>query len=225
MKRFPFYLSCLAVVLALSIAIPIAFSGASDGQADPIPDGGVDGLPDAPADSLLGPPVPVADTFRISGISRAEKGTLALAVDKDAKIAFPSVMWSLWLSKDTHVRAVGQSLVKDDKGLMPEPVLLLDADLTAGTYEIPIDDAPLGQYRVTWIVGGVSQQFNLTVVSGTAGVMEYVKEDDFIKVAPGFLKQEEKEIALGCIVLALVPSLFILPYWMRKKDDDYYHVF
>jgi hypothetical protein len=58
---------------------------------------------------------PVDDDYRIWGTSTPDKGSLMLAINEDARIVFPSVAWSIWLSEPMAV-----TLTTPNGGLVDE---------------------------------------------------------------------------------------------------------
>lgn len=151
------------------------------------------------------------DTYRIWGVSKTEGGTLALAIDETTKIAFPLITWSVYLAEDTHVKMThGEDII-------------IDASLTAGIHDYDVEIAP-GAYVTVWEIGEEKTTMALTVVSGATSAMEYEYPNDILTITKAQYKKEEQEIAIGCIILALMPSIFIIPYWQRRKDEDFYDV-
>lgn len=182
----------LFVIITLTIAPIFAFTG-----------------------DIVAEETPSAD-YRIWGVSRADNGTLALAIDDNAKIIFPNVVWSIWVAQPTPVKAIVTNASADN--------VIVDDVIPAGIHNFDVV-APIGAYNVTWTIGTATQTYNLTVASGTSSAVEYERPDHTIKVTQEYLSREEMNIAGGCILLALVPSLFIIPYHIRKKDYDYYDLF
>lgn len=149
----------------------------------------------------------------IIGISQLTDKGLRLGIDDKATVAYPDVTWYVFLPADTHVT-----------GADPEGSII-DDNLTAGLYIFTRSYEPGEPAEITWSIGGDVSTFELKIASSAAMAHKLDKPDNTIEVTPEFLTQEEREIAGGCIILALVPCLFIVPYWIRRKQEDFYEIF
>lgn len=79
-----------------------------------------------------------AESYRIWGSSKAEKGSMILAIEPGARIIFPLVTWSLWLADSAHVTLTTPNGV------------LIDGTLPAGIHDFTEAYEP-GAISVIWI--------------------------------------------------------------------------
>lgn len=155
---------------------------------------------------------PVDNDYRIWGTSTPDKGSLILAIDDDARVIFPAVRWSIWLSAPAEVTLTTPSGV------------LVDEILPAGLHDFTDVYEP-GHISVVWQVGQDTINYNLMVATGAAAAAEIDDPADTITVEKWVLEQEYRDLAIGCIICALVPSMFLIPYYRRKKNDEFYLAF
>lgn len=153
-----------------------------------------------------------AESYRIWGSSKAEKGSMILAIEPGARIIFPLVTWSLWLADSAHVTLTTPNGV------------LIDGTLPAGIHDFTEAYEP-GAISVIWIVGDDVITYALTVASGGAAALDIDDLPETISMEKWIYERENQHLAIGCILCALVPSLFLIPYFKRKKDDEYYLAF
>lgn len=153
--------------------------------------------------------------YVLIGQSTTGNGGLILGITDKATVAYPSITWTLWIKADTHVSHTA-----------PDGTIVLDEVLSAGLYEysytLPADSGKVG---FIWEIGDKTVTYNVTIAANSTAAWDYEKVLDTITVEKSFLTQEERETAIGCILCALVPSLFIIPYWRRRIDEDYYTAF
>ncbi len=155
---------------------------------------------------------PVDDDYRIWGTSTPDKGTLMLAINEDARIVFPSVAWSIWLSEPMAVTLT-----------TPNGVLVNEV-LPAGVHDYN-DVYETGAIAVVWTVGADTITYKLTVASGAGSAIAIDDPPVTITIEKWALEEQNRNLAIGCILCALVPSLFLIPYYKRKKNDEYYLAF
>lgn len=158
---------------------------------------------------------PYEGDYRISGTSKTSSGSaLILGIDEGARTAYPLITWTIYLKADTQVNLTTPNGV------------IVDSVLPAGLHDFTDHYEPdAGAIIATWTVGPVVKEYRLNIASSASSAVSYDRADDSIKVTPDFLNKEEREVALGSIICALVPSLFLIPYWQRKKDEDFYYAF
>ena len=155
---------------------------------------------------------PVDDDYRIWGTSTPDKGTLMLAINEDARIVFPSVAWSIWLSEPMAVTLTTPNGV------------LVDEVLPAGVHDYN-DVYETGAIAVVWTVGADTITYKLTVASGAGSAIAIDEPPATVTIETWALEEQNRNLAIGCILCALVPSLFLIPYYKRKKNDEYYLAF
>jgi len=155
---------------------------------------------------------PVDDDYLIWGTSTPDKGTLMLAINEDARIVFPSVAWSIWLSEPMAVTLTTPNGV------------LVDEVLPAGVHDYN-DVYETGAIAVVWTVGADTITYKLTVASGAGSAIAIDDPPVTITIEKWALEEQNRNLAIGCILCALVPSLFLIPYYKRKKNDEYYLAF
>jgi len=155
---------------------------------------------------------PVDDDYRIWGTSTPDKGTLMLAINEDARIVFPSVAWSIWLSEPMAVTLTTPNGV------------LVDDILPAGVHDYN-DVYETGAITVVWTVGADTITYRLTVASGAGSAIAIDEPPATVTIETWALEEQNRNLAIGCILCALVPSLFLIPYYKRKKNDEYYLAF
>lgn len=157
------------------------------------------------------PADPAAD-YRIWGSSTADKGSIILAIDEEARIIFPIVKWSIYLTDSTHV------MLTTPNGIIVDDILAAGIHDFSDTYES-------GSLSVNWSVGDDKITYALTVASGGASALDIDDPPATITMEKWIYERENQHLAIGCILCALVPSLFLIPYFKRKKDDEYYLAF
>ena len=155
---------------------------------------------------------PYEGEYRIWGASTPDKGTLMLAIDEDARIVFPSVEWSIWLSEPMAVTLTTPNGV------------LVDEVLPAGVHDYN-DVYETGAITVVWTVGADTIAYRLTVASGAGSAIAIDEPPATVTIEKWVLEEQNRNLAIGCILCALVPSLFLIPYYKRKKNDEYYLAF
>lgn len=155
---------------------------------------------------------PVDDDYRIWGTSTPDKGTLMLAINEDARIVFPTATWSIWLSEPMAVTLTTPNGV------------LVDEVLPAGVHDYN-DVYETGAIAVVWTVGADTITYKLTVASGAGSAIAIDDPPVTITIEKWALEEQNRNLAIGCILCALVPSLFLIPYYKRKKNDEYYLAF
>lgn len=157
------------------------------------------------------PADPAAD-YRIWGSSTADKGSMILAIEEEARIIFPIVKWSIWLAEPAEVTLTTPNGV------------VVDEILAAGIHDF-LDTYEPGSLSVTWSVGDDKITYTMTVASGGASALDIDDPPVTITIEKWALEEQNRKLAVGCILCALVPSIFLIPYFKRKKDDEYYLAF
>lgn len=156
-----------------------------------------------------------SDDYRIWGTSKTASGSsLILAIDETARVVYPVVSWSIYVADDMAVKLETINGVLIDEILAPG---IHDVNETYAT------DA--GAITVTWTVADKVITYKLNVAYGASSAAAYDAPDNTVSVTPDYLSKQERNVAIGCIICALAPSLILIPYWQRKKDEDYYYAF
>ncbi len=155
---------------------------------------------------------PYEGDYRIWGSSTPETGTLMLAIDEDARIVFPCATWSIWLSEPMAVTLTTPNGV------------LVDEVLPAGVHDYTDVYEP-GAITVVWTIGADTITYRLTVASGAGSAIAIDEPPATVTIEKWVLEEQNRNLAIGCILCALVPSLFLIPYYKRKKNDEYYLAF
>ena len=158
---------------------------------------------------------PYEGDYRISGTSKTSSGSaLILGIDEGARTAYPLITWTIYLKADTQVNLTTPNGV------------IVDSVLPAGLHDFTDHYEPdAGAIIATWTVGPVVKEYRLNIASSASSAVSYDRADDSIKVTPDFLNKEEREVALGSIICALVPSTLPYSILATQKDEDFYYAF
>jgi len=147
------------------------------------------------------------DDVTIHGISERSGSMLKIAVTGGVSMAYPDITWYVYLPAAAHVSHTinGNATI--------------DADLDAGlhSYDLSYD---VGTAAIVWSVDGIEYTFTLRITTTSAIIPEEV-DDGKIRIDPSFLAELERDVAIGCIVAALIPSIFIVPFWKARKDEKW----
>ncbi len=152
---------------------------------------------------------PYEGDYRIWGVSTPDSGALILAINENAKIVFPSVTWYIWLDTPTNVK------------LTTPNGEVVNESLAAGIHSFK-DSYATGQASTIWVIGEDTITYTFTVASGAASAVEIDQPNLTITITKSQLDEDKRNLAIGCILCALAPSLFLIPYYKRKNNDDYY---
>lgn len=156
------------------------------------------------------------DYYLSATTKQNENSTMALAVDDRSVVAYAMFEWVLYLADDTHVTHY------DADG-----VLIVDEILNAGlhifTYKIdPEEHARAG---LTWQIGNDTVEYNLRIASTASQAYDWQTKSDDVTVSAKWITEEQKEIAIGCIVCALIPAIPIIPLIKKRADNEVYPLF
>jgi len=194
----------IAVILTI---VFIAAMGAVGSTADSV---------DAAEPITLGaedsPVVPV-DEPTILGISALEGRSLQLSVSKSSIVAYPTIEWHLILPAAATVDAA------DSAGT------IIAGDLAAGHYIFVRNYAESTAQSITWTIDGDVTKFTLSIVRSSSAAIGIVDPGDTISIDPGELVQLEREVAIGCILLVIAPSPFLIAFWKKRKDRGWSDAF
>lgn len=194
----------IAVILTI---VFIAAMGAVGSTADSV---------DAAEPITLGaedsPVVPV-DEPTILGISALEGRSLQLSVSKSSIVAYPTIEWHLILPAAATVDAA------DSAGT------IIAGDLAAGHYIFVRNYAESTVQSITWTIDGDVTAFKLSIVRSSSAAIGIVDPGDTISIDPGELVQLEREVAIGCILLVIAPSPFLIAFWKKRKDRGWSDAF
>lgn len=164
--------------------------------------------------AIMTVPVSSGDTAEgptVIGISSMSKSGLQIAITEDSTIAYKDVVWYVYVPSDGHVTGT------DSLGS------IIDSDLTAGLYTFERSYTSSSE-SVTWTINGETIVRTFRVAASTQEAYDYTQSTS-ISIPKGFLEQQEREIAIGCIALVLAPSLFVIPFWKKRKDMEVENVF
>ncbi len=157
-------------------------------------------------------PVPV-DEPTILGISALEGRSLQLSVSEGSIVAYPTIEWHLILPAAATVDAV------DSAGT------IIAGDLAAGHYIFVRNYAESTAQSITWTIDGDVTKITLSIVRSSSAAIGIVDPGDTISIDPGELVQLEREVAIGCILLVIAPSPFLIAFWKKRKDRGWSDAF
>ena len=158
------------------------------------------------------PVVPV-DEPTILGISALEGRSLQLSVSKSSIVAYPTIEWHLILPAAATVDAA------DSAGT------IIAGDLAAGHYIFVRNYAESTAQSITWTIDGDVTKITLSIVRSSSAAIGIVDPGDTISIDPGELVQLEREVAIGCILLVIAPSPFLIAFWKKRKDRGWSDAF
>ena len=144
----------------------------------------------------------------VIGVSHREGNNLfQVAVQEHSRMAFPIINWHVYLPENATVKHLidGETAWEDN--------------LTAGLHVITLEYEP-GSYELQWQIGLLHRaDFDLRITTSSAQIIDE-EDDNIIVIEPGTINRIEWETGLGCLALALVPSLFMIPYHRDKKEEE-----
>ncbi|MGE0015672.1 MAG: hypothetical protein AB7S83_05805 [Candidatus Methanomethylophilaceae archaeon] len=157
-------------------------------------------------------PMPL-DEPAVLGISALDGRSLRLAVSEGSVVAYPTIEWHLILPAAATVDAA------DSAGA------IVSGPLAAGHYifERTYDEST--SQSITWTIDGKTTVFLLSIVRSSSAAIDVVDPGDSISIDPGELVQLEREVAIGCILLVIAPSPFLIAFWKRRKDRGWSDAF
>lgn len=157
-------------------------------------------------------PMPL-DEPAVLGISALDGRSLCLAVSEGSVVAYPAIEWHLILPAAATVDAA------DSAGA------IVSGPLAAGHYifERTYDEST--SQSITWTIDGKTTVFLLSIVRSSSAAIDVVDPGDSISIDPGELVQLEREVAIGCILLVIAPSPFLIAFWKRRKDRGWSDAF
>lgn len=190
----------VAAVLAVLAAIGAGGAILEEAETEPIVFG---------ADAS---PMPL-DEPTVLGISALDGRSLRLAVSEGSVVAYPTIEWHLILPAAATVDAT------DSAGA------IVSGPLAAGHYifERTYDEST--SQSITWTIDGKTTVFLLSIVRSSSAAIDVVDPGDSISIDPGELVQLEREVAIGCILLVIAPSPFLIAFWKRRKDRGWSDAF
>lgn len=191
-----------AIVLAVLAAV-----GAIGIAAD-----SVDAEPMALGAEASPEPVPVAEPT-VLGISALEGRSLKLSVSEGSIVAYPTIEWHLILPAAASVDAA------DSEGT------IVAGDLAAGHYIVVRTYAESTVQSITWAIDGDVKSFTLSIVSSSSAAIGIADPGDTVSIDPRELVQLEREVAIGCILLVIAPSPFLIAFWKKRKDRGWSDAF
>ena len=157
------------------------------------------------------------DEYYLTATTRqSENSIMALAVDDRSVVAYAVFEWVLYLADDTDV------VHYDANG-----VLIVDETLTAGlhTFTYIIDPEEHARVGLTWQIGAETIEYNLRIASTASQAIDWQTKSDDVTVSAKWITEEQKEIAIGCIVCALIPAIPIIPLIKKRADNEVYPLF
>jgi len=148
-------------------------------------------------------PVEGAD---VHGTSHKEGSTFfQMAVLETSRTAFPVINWYIYAPDNATIRHVCNG------------VELLTAEVSPGLHRYTITYEP-ADYTMSWQIGETVKTFSLRISNTTSAVIDEELED-LVAITVSELSKIELDTALGCIALTLVPSVFMIPFWRRRKQE------
>lgn len=150
----------------------------------------------------------------VHGISTRGTSVLQIAVTDRSLTAYPVIDWYVYAPLFVHA-----SHLVDD-GLGAEPVSM---DLEPGLHVFTME-YEVGTQTIVWIIGSETFEFVLRITD-RAIVEAPEHPSDWILVSPNALSDLELEVALGALLAAMLPSIFIIPFWKSRKEEGYENAF
>lgn len=157
-------------------------------------------------------PMPL-DEPTVLGISALDGRSLRLAVFEGSVVAYPTIEWHLILPAAASVYAT------DSAGEIVSGTLTAGHYIFARTYEESTIQS------INWTIDGHLTSFSLSIVRSSSAAIDVVDPGDSISIDPGELVQLEREVAIGCILLVIAPSPFLIAFWRKRKDRGYSDAF
>ena len=146
------------------------------------------------------------DDADVHGASHKEGSTFfQMAVLETSRTAFPVIDWYVYAPENATVRHVCNGAE------------LLVAEVAAGLHRYSFTYLP-GDYVMTWQIGDEVKTFSLKISDVTSAVIDEEPED-LVTMAAAEVSKIEIDTAMGCIALTLVPSVFMIPFWRRRKQE------
>lgn len=157
---------------------------------------------------LLAPSMDAApiEEASIHGISHKENNKFfQLAVEEHSRMAMPVIEWFIYATENSTLihRANGE--------------LLIEENITAGLHRYELTYAT-GEQVMTWQLNDELWTFSLRITTSSQEIIEDDNQE-WVQMTMESLSQTKLNIAIGCIILALVPSVFMIPFWRRRKQE------
>ena len=160
------------------------------------------------SDPILTPAEP--ETFtdpHIHGISWREGTMLMIAVTDDSILAYQNITWFLWTPIEIEISHTC-------------PVGSFSMTLPAGYHSFEIHYEAVRQ-TIIWTLDDVDHIFNLRISDRALLADPELPSGNMIEVDRNF----ELSIAAGAAIAALIPSIFIVPFWQARKNEGWESVF
>jgi len=149
----------------------------------------------------------------IHGISEREGSILRIAVDDQSKTAYRSISWYVYTPSNVHV-----SHLVDGSG--EDPFI---QDLAPGYYVFTFE-YEVGPQLIVWHIADTVYEFSLRITDRQI-LDDPDRPDNMIRVDPGYLTQQEREVAAGSFLAFMIPSFFIMSFWKSRKQEGWENAF
>lgn len=147
------------------------------------------------------------DTVEIYGVSYKEGGTIFKShITESSKTAFPFIDWYIYALEDSTL-----IYICDGEEILNE-------NITPGLhyYNFSYED---GNHLIKWKVNDEVKSFSFKITTSNAEFLEE-EDKDFITITAEELRKIEINTALGCIALTLIPSIFMIPFWKKRRGES-----
>ena len=149
----------------------------------------------------------------VLGVSKLTDGaSLQFAITTESKIAYPEVTWYV------YTPVAGRVIGTDSVGT------IVDEELDAGLHKFTRSYAKGTSEVIEWNIEGTIFTYRFAIASSASDAVQKTQLD-VITIDPDVLDKLEVEVAVGCTLLVLAPSLFLVPFWRRRKDRGWSDAF
>lgn len=149
----------------------------------------------------------------VLGVSKLTDGaSLQFAITSESRIAYPEVTWYVYTPVAGHI------IGTDSVGT------IVDEELDAGLHTFTRSYAKGTSEVIEWDVAGTVFTYRFAIAASASDAVQKT-QPNVLTIDPGALKELEVEVAAGCILLVLAPSLFLVPFWRRRKDRGWSDAF